>query len=81
MSEWEDDCMDTRKKKLADEHRCMKRWVDECDKIKVKPQGSLIQNETNQKLYKTVIQNKKWYKITKNFKSWYHLGHLPKIDE
>ena len=39
MSEWEDDCMDMRKKRLVDEHRCMKRWVDECDKIKKETTG------------------------------------------
>ena len=45
MSGWEDEWRGTRnKKRWADEHKCMKRWVDECDVIKKKPQESLIQN-------------------------------------
>ena len=48
MSEWEDEWLGTRKKRWADEHKCMKRWVDECDKIKWQPQESLIQSEINQ---------------------------------
>ena len=45
MSGWEDEWMGTRnKKRWADGHKCMKRWVDECDMIKQKPQESLIQN-------------------------------------